>query len=655
MTAPVEAKKSAGFKLAAGSFSLRRRSKSTVTCEVRPFAPNQHLRRSETFRQEVHAIAWARAYLGAIERADSLPDAADFEGARAGVRPMPLPPPNQKTVTMTRALNELLATRTRSHKRKRVSSRTTDNFRYRLNVIRSFFRKRQCWTSIASMTSKDVEDFLDHLMESGISSSYAGAVLANLRSLVKLARGKDWMRHDPTVGLYAHADRPDTKKVRVHLHTFLALLRSVPEMFWMGLILMRYCGLRPGEAFGVRVRDVCLEEGEEVIEVRGQGGRQGGYLDPWDEDPDAEPSSSLPYTKSRRARTVPIPFIIVPFFRWWIRERVADPITGIVDPDAFIAWPDFTTHKGCLRRLSTKWRDVVLSFGLVETTSSGAVKRSMHALRYSLGCDTQNHRGIPKSFVIDLLGHDHGQDVSVADRSYNTHIDLTPAERRDIAEWGALVGDALVRNSEAGDIVPAIIEHLIAAPGEPESDWLTTGEVGRIFGLHARTIRSLVGAGEFPGARSVRWGPTRQKTLIPPTDLKAFRESWADRVTVNEVAADSGYTPAAVYRLVADGVIGRPGLYRNVKVWTRKDADKALGILVDRQSRRSCYRTLPEAAGELGLSVALVLAMLDQGFLEAIGRGTNRLVTGASLDAHKATVANRPIKRQRGGKRDSTI
>ena len=64
----------------------------------------------------------------------------------------------------------------------------------------------------------------------------------------------------------------------------------------------------------------------------------------------------------------------------------------------------------------------------------------------------------------------------------------------------------------------------------------------------------------------MQWGPTRQKTLIPPTDLKSFRESWADRVTVNEVAADSGYTAGAVYRLVADGVIGRPGTYRNVKV-----------------------------------------------------------------------------------------
>jgi integrase len=117
---------------------------------------------------------------------------------------------------------------------------------------------------LSQLTARSVGDFRDQLRHSGVSVPTARKILATLHSVLAYAITQDWVAINAAHGIRVIGPRGEgSKKITPPSKEDLrAILDAADEDFCFMLLFAASTGLRAGEQWAVRWRDVDLEHGE---------------------------------------------------------------------------------------------------------------------------------------------------------------------------------------------------------------------------------------------------------------------------------------------------------------------------------------------------------------------------------------------------------
>lgn len=170
-----------------------------------------------------------------------------------------------------RAAAEVGTVRNRSGERYKPSSLRNYDLAMRSRVLPQFGSVK-----LTDLTRGDLQDFVERLLESGLSPSSVGTTLLPLRAIYRRAMARGEVAVNPCSGLQLPAVRG--RRERIADPTEAAhLIAAVPEedrVIWMTAM---YAGLRRGELRALRWEDVDLAEG--VIRVERNWDPQAGVIE----------------------------------------------------------------------------------------------------------------------------------------------------------------------------------------------------------------------------------------------------------------------------------------------------------------------------------------------------------------------------------------
>lgn len=386
-----------------------------------------------------------------------------------------------------------------------MSPGTARNLETHLGRISEYFKNKPCWTDISALSAENEETFRDELLGEGRTPTYVLAILGDLRAIKAFASRKDPIPAEAPVPVVVHDRRAEPGK-QVSLRALVAILMHLPTQWWMAVVTMRFCGFRVAETLRVRIRDIDFDS----LTMSVAGSPERGF----------EGLVGSPAHLAIR-RTVPIPPMLVPLIRWWIDNRVADRVTGTVNPDSFLCWSGGSTE-GCVSRLCAAWIRAVWASAVGGRTEQGSIQIRLSALRYSHERDLLTDPAIPAALITDILGPKQGRSDSggTSERHFSTrHLD----ESGDALALAERVGNAIIANSEVGDIVPKLIDLLAKdAQSTPmrKEETMSVTEASTVLGISDARVRRLLEIKEM-SFDTVRRGQ-RHFFLIPVGEVQAY-------------------------------------------------------------------------------------------------------------------------------------
>jgi integrase len=220
----------------------------------------------------------------------------------------------------------------------RVRPRTIESYR---QLVEQHIKPQLGKYRAATLTSEDVQAFANRRVREGASASMMHHVLVVLRMAFKLAVARRRVTFNPTEGVHgpkveravgSPLDATDTQKL-------LTAVRTHPlAAVWF---LAASLGLRQGEIFGLRWRDVNLDEGRVAVKhqlqiKRAKKGQVGAF---------ASRAELVPPKTKRALRTLALDPAVVVLLRARKKRQAADRLA------AGEAWEDklgliFTTPYG---------------------------------------------------------------------------------------------------------------------------------------------------------------------------------------------------------------------------------------------------------------------------------------------------------------------
>lgn len=610
-------------------------------------------RRSQTFRELAHAMAWVLAAHEADQSGQRLPEASAF-GAVGGKRPTHAPPPDvgplraerDRVPTLEEAVARFAAFDESQFMVKEVSGAwILANRGYLKNHILPFFSERPCAQSVDLLTTEDVGAFAKHLLKAPngrggtLTGRHAGQIMGSLRRLVKFCISSQWMSHDPTSIVVTHraSRRKESERMRIDLSMLFLILSSLPEIHWMAVLLQRLTGLRPLEAFGLRLKNIDLER--RLMWICEQAGHP-QLSNPGDtETVVANRKSAKGPAAEVTQRWVPIPPILVPFIEAWILVFHKDPITAAVDEERFLCDTGRRSYRWIWMTLNQAWNQAVEAQGLTDKTEGGISVASLRSLRYSLGCDALADRRIPPRFVSELLGHEYRGKVSRTSLDYYaTRTKLTADELADVAKVGKRVERSVLRNSPRGNIVPILTERLLNPEPAEAAEGMTPQAAALRLGIARSTAYLWIRNGTFEGVTLGAPRGTGRLFSIPVSEVERLARQLEGLTPLSRLAEMTGMAKCSLWSMVASGELDAKLIGKAYFVPT----ERAEWIVADVQRRRqlrSDYLTVADAARYLGISAKSVEALTSSGVIDEHNERTlygERLVTLPSVKAYKA-------------------
>jgi integrase len=131
---------------------------------------------------------------------------------------------------------------------------------------------------LSQVTARSVGDFRDRLRSAGVSVPTARKILAKLHSVLAYAISQDWVAINAAHGIKVLGPRDEgTKKIVPPTKgDFRAILDAADEGFRLTLLFAASTGVRAGEQWALRWRDVHFENGKLQIDRRVDAYREEG-------------------------------------------------------------------------------------------------------------------------------------------------------------------------------------------------------------------------------------------------------------------------------------------------------------------------------------------------------------------------------------------
>jgi integrase len=259
---------------------------------------------------------------------------------------------------------------------------------------------------LRSITPAAVQRWVRRLQDQ-VSAGYARIIVINFSSILRSAVEEGLLARNPCSSSVVRMPSVPTKRLRPwEIEQVLRVVDAVPRRYRGLVVVAAGCGLRQGEAFGLRVQDVDFVRREVHVrqQIRIVEGR---------------PGVALP--KYGRTRSIPMPE--------WVGEALAehlaqfDPIEGErLHAPSVAGLMFFGRERKPLNRnyVNTHvWRPVLREVGISSDRENG-----MHALRHACASTWLEH-GVSIKAVSEYLGH---ADPGFTLRVY-THVMPTTGER----------------------------------------------------------------------------------------------------------------------------------------------------------------------------------------------------------------------------------
>ena len=259
---------------------------------------------------------------------------------------------------------------------------------------------------LRSITAVAVQRWLRRLQDE-VSTGYARLIVTNFGAVLRSAVEEGLLAQNPCVSSLVRMPASPPKRLRPWpMSQVLGVVDAVPDRYRALVVVAAGCGLRQGEAFGLRVQDVDFLRRE--LHVRQQI-----------RIVDSTPVPALP--KYGRTRSVPMPE--------WVGESLAEHL-AILEPiagerthaPAVAGLMFFGRERKPLNRnyFNTHvWRPTLRELGIPSDRENG-----MHALRHACASMWLEH-GVSIKAVSEYLGH---ADPGFTLRVY-THVMPTSGER----------------------------------------------------------------------------------------------------------------------------------------------------------------------------------------------------------------------------------
>ncbi|KQP66904.1 tyrosine-type recombinase/integrase [Nocardioides sp. Leaf285] len=239
---------------------------------------------------------------------------------------------------------------------------------------------------LAKITPSAVQRWVVELHE-GISAGYVRLILVNFGAILRSAVDEGILASSPVASSLVRAPAIPPRKVTPwNVERLLSVTAQLPPRWRPLAAVAAGCGLRQGEAFGLRVHDIDFDR--QVVHVRQQIRLE-----------DGRPVPALP--KYRRTRSVPLPSWVGEQLEASTREHA--PLGGErSDRPGLGGLLFYTRERKPLNRNyfnPTVWRPALLAAGVPNDRDNG-----MHALRHTCASLWLEH-GVSIKAVSEYLGH----------------------------------------------------------------------------------------------------------------------------------------------------------------------------------------------------------------------------------------------------------
>ncbi|MBZ5740337.1 tyrosine-type recombinase/integrase [Nocardioides mangrovi] len=239
---------------------------------------------------------------------------------------------------------------------------------------------------LVKITPAAVQRWIRRLSDE-LSSSYVRLLLTNFGALLNAAVDDGLITRNPARAAGVKAPTQPTRRIRPWLvDRVLDVVDEVPEQYRALVVVAAGCGLRQGEAFGLRVQDIDFLRQE--LHVRQQIRLEAG-----------RPVPALP--KYGRVRSVPMPeWVGLELARHL--ERVSPLAGDRIESPSFAGLIFYSRERKPLNRNyfnQTVWRPCLRAAGVPNERDNG-----MHALRHACASLWLEH-GVSIKAVSEYLGH----------------------------------------------------------------------------------------------------------------------------------------------------------------------------------------------------------------------------------------------------------
>lgn len=532
-----------------------------------PAAQGSAKRRTATFDAVDHAERWRTACLEALQTGTQLP------------------PPEACRSTAPVAGNELHrpAAHLRSYADRwyaRLYEANQQNGGSRARQVRADldnhilpFLDAVGITQLAAITPEVVIDFARHL--GGWPLTYHLAiepkarplrretgrrVLPTFRRVLQSALSDGLLERDPSTGVRAmvrfggedrHADAPP-----LTLEETARIVGELPPAYQVAAWMMRLLGLRIGEVFGPRVRDVVDDGTDMVLLVHRQGGRTFEERDECGRWVRSTESSRLKTDASDRV--MPVPSCLAELIRIIIDAYHTDPDTGGVMAEARLIPGVQQADVGGLGNLRQRLREAAAVTGVRDGDVDERLRP--HQLRSALATDIHLRQDAIDAIQQRFLGHRAGDTMLLRhylldDPEAQALVDIRDAIEADVRRR---LGDLLVptaashqwgrdnRHRDEQDYTETVLVACGWRDGGADETWLSTEKVACLLGIHPSKARERMADGRIP-AKLRRWG-TRECWVARRDDVEAHLAETSAGTSVEELAVRIGQSYHQTYQ-----------------------------------------------------------------------------------------------------------
>lgn len=471
--------------------------------------------------------------------------------------------------------------------------------------------------------------------ESGYAPKTAGPIVWIVWAALDHARESGWIKGNPAAGL-TKALKPRKpigkghKFVWMDLQNSFTLSRHLHAAFSAHFWVRRLCGLRNGEAAGLRIRDVDLDLG--VLHVSEQAGQV--FL-VWDESGAVREVRRVGRTKTPAgARTVGIPPLLIDMLRWYIEEfRSA---AGPNDP--LMIGPQGGTSNDSLR-IAMKPAANELRFGEAEGNPP-----SNHDLRGSFSLDLFNLPGVDHVDRSILMGH--AIQGSIEGGSAVTMGSYT--RRHPTIERAVSIAEKLDKyfreTTGVTSLIPTGWDEL------SQRTWISLLEAAAQFGMDELAVRLWAQHGLLESTQRRSPFAQRRGLMVSQESVDALLADRAARVTQGQVCEEFGiahrlFTQIAteydirVYTSADDptaAITGLPG-GSTARAWLDPEGyDRFREVMGLREEWTAQHVPLSVAKVKLGVSPQGLLSLIERGIVTEVPAPSG-LYVGRGPEAQKPT------------------
>lgn len=552
-----------------------------------------------TFRTRQQAIAWKSHAMQAIAQGKPLPNPNLYRGQSLGVA--------TQHMTISQVIAIWLSFHQESRK-KPLKPKTIDGYHKTIDLyIMRFFDRQQ---AACAVTPQDVLNFRNHLADDGYSASTTKTALWILGAAYRYGISEGHVTHDPTAGIQAR--EPEVPRRRrgkcehaISVKEVLELSAFLPATWCIAIWLQRLAGLRAGEAWGMRWKNVHLDDRVMLVQEQ-RDSREEGWVDGLHRG-DREAGTKTP----AGTRWVPIPRLLAAVISAYVEDTWETKLGRPPSPAEYLCIPGNISPGGG-RTTNTygaywdHWARASQCVGLVDKSE---MHFPIHELRKAYSTDLRSY-GVEPAMISRILGH------SLA-RTSDGSAPITLGVYTKPPEWSTLVA--------AADALDEAIEQQMEAgltlypPPVPERTAVVSyQEAAGLMGLvSAEAVAKLVAAGWLDSRNRPASGRGEPKGFVTQESLEREVARRRNAIGISKIAAEFGIPAIKTTELVKRfGVSTSRGNVGHTRVWISPSgyADILQRLGVNRQFFET-YQTTWQASRDLAMTPTAVDILLRNGTL----------------------------------------